>query len=276
MAEKKSEKIKTKTVKKSTKKNADVATERKKAKSEGDKATAKRVLLAERKPIDFFYVAGQSTDKKLEYIEIQQVLNDKFNGKILQQQFFPVAESSERIITLNRLLIDRAVYDATVNAKIRFLVQVSAKWFSTPAKINEFVNFVAKMGEYVVLCFDSVTLVKAGQVAKDVLEQLKKERFTKILLDNVEFQNLGLLIGYHPDYIRLDARLIDKTDEKYVLVLRFMRDYCKAQSIRLCVRNVKDDAMKNWLLLNGVNVVEGNCVYTPKKNVSTIREHYKL
>ncbi len=260
----------TKTTKATTKKTDSVETETQKKQSE------QRVARGTNRPIEYYFIVGHSKINTIEYIEVQQVLNDKFSGRLTQPQYFPVAEQTKRIFTLNNMLFDKAQDESIMNEKIKFLVQVSAKWFESEKTLDEIMKQISSFGENVILCFDSVTLVRAGDVAKEALKKISKDYRLKILFDNVEFQNLSLIIGYHPDYVRLDARFIDIKDEHYTDVLKFMREYLKVQKIKMAVRNVKDEAQKNYFLNLGADVVEGNGVYTPKKLIASILKDYKL
>lgn len=263
------------TAKSTAKKSASKKVEPKKSEREikQDKA---RVQLGISRPVEYYYVVGKTKTNFIEYIDVQQVLNDKFNGKITQMMFFPIAEQSKRIFQLNKMMFERVADDCLKYQKVKFLIQISAKWFATVRDTQALFDYISLFGENVILSFDSVTLVKQGPKAKDALKKLSKDYHFKILFDNVEFQNLSQLIGYHPDYVRLDARFIDKGDETYTQVLKFMRDYLKAQGIKLVVRNIKDEVLKNYFLNNGADIVEGNGVYTPKKLVTSILKDFKL
>ncbi len=263
--------VATETTKKTTNKKDDSVDNEAKIKQ-----SQQRVARGTNRPIEYYFIVGHSKINTIEYIEIQQVINDKFSGRLTQPQYFPVAEQTKRIFTLNNMLFDKVQDESIMNEKIKFLVQISAKWFESEKTLDEIMKQISSFGENVILCFDSVTLVRAGETAKEALKKISKDYRFKILFDNVEFQNLSLIIGYHPDYVRLDARFIDIKDEHYTDVLKFMREYLKVQKIKMAVRNVKDEAQKNFFLNLGADVVEGNGVYTPKKLIASILKDYKL
>ena len=48
-------------------------------------------------PIVFFYDAAINEDGQVQYLNVQQVLNDKFLGKMVPQEYFAMAEGSSRI-----------------------------------------------------------------------------------------------------------------------------------------------------------------------------------
>ncbi len=240
------------------------------------KKAKERILAGTNKPIEYFYIVGENKTNGVEYIEVQQYINDKFAGRIIQQQYFPIAEQSNRILELNKYMLEQVMEDYVKFERVKFLVQVTPKWFSSPLLKEQFLNYVYTFKDKVILCFDAGSLIKAGKDALDTIRKIVKDYHTKILIDNVEFQNLVQIIGYHADYVRFDARLIDKSDENYTQVIKFMRDYLKAQGSKMVVRNIKDEAQRYYFLNNGADVVEGNGVYTPKKLISSITKDYDI
>lgn len=248
--------------------------EKKKAK-EVEK-TKRRVEKAKNVPIGYFYEVTKSRLGTIEFVEVCQMLNDKFNGRINQSVFYPLAEQSARIFDLNALLFERVIKDSLTYPKIKFAVYVSSKWFLTDFRRARLFEFFKQMKDNVYLVFDSVSLTQTGNFAIDGLKAMAKEFRFKLIFDNAEYQNLSQMISYHPDYIRLDSRFIDKTDENYSLVFRFLRDYCKAQKHKLVVKHVKDDVLKNYLVTNNVDAVQGNGVYRPKTVLTSIISDFKL
>lgn len=273
---KKSVAPKSATTKKTATKNKTATTKAPKKSERELKQDRARVELGTNRPVEYYYVVGKSKTNFIEYVDVQQVLNDKFNGKITQSVYFPVAEQSKRIFTLNKLLFEKVCDDCLKYDKLKFLVQVSAKWLSTLRDTNTLMAYLELFGENVILAFDSVTLIRQGDKAKTFIKKLQKDYHFKILFDNCEFQNLSQLIGWHVDYVRFDARFVDKADESYTQVVKFMRDYLKAQGVKMVVRNIKDDAIRYYFINNGADVVEGNGVYTPKKLINSILKDFKL
>lgn len=279
MAKQTKAKVTVHTAKATTKKGKTTQTavkSRKKLSEAEQKQAVKRVNLGQKRPIDYYYGVSQTKTRQIEFVEVVQVVNDKFNGTLNMYQYFAIAEQSKRIFELSRMLFEKVYDEEQINPKLKFLVRVSAKYFSTPRLVESLVAQVQHWGERVVLCFDTPTLIRAGEVAKDFIKRVRKDYHTKILLDNPEQENLALIIGYEPDYVRLDARGVDKGNENYTLVLKFLRDYFKAQKIKMVFNNVKDEQIKNYLINNGADVVEGAGVYAPKKTMASIVKDYNL
>lgn len=281
MAETKAKKTATKKNVASAKKASDKVdvkgkTSKKQLSEKEVKKAKERVLVATNKPIEYFYVVGENKIHGVEYVEVQQYLNDKFSGRVIQQQYFQIAEQSKRIFDLNKLMLEQVLEDYLKFERVKFMIQITPKWFSTAVLHEQLLNYVYTFKDKVILCLDASSLISGGKKAKDGIKKIAKEYHTKILLDNVEMQNLAQVIGYHADYVRLDARFIDKSDENYTQVFKFIKDYLKAQNSKLVVKNVKDDAQKFYFINNGADVVEGNGVYTPKKLISSIAKDYKI
>lgn len=236
----------------------------------------RRVEVGTERPIEYCYVVGQNRLGLIDYVEVRQLLNDKFNGNLSQSQFFAVAEQTRRIFALNKMMIERVAEDALVCPKVRFMVQVSSKWFTSPVKAELLSTLLDDLPENTILCLDAVTLARDGEDAKIQLIKFAKERKLKILLDNVEALNFIQFVGYHADYIRLDARFIDNKDEKFDHAFKFLRDYTKALDMKLVVKNVKNELLKNYYLKANADVLEGAGIYPPKKQLASILTDYKL
>lgn len=235
----------------------------------------KRIELGVEKPIEYYYVAGESRFNSLEYVEIRQVLNDKFNGNLSQAQFFAVAEQTRRIYLMNKLLIEKMTEDSLVVPKVRFMIQISAKWLTNPAKTEVLENCLSDLENEAILAIDAVSLAGAGVEAKDALLALRDKFKIKILLDNVEYLNFMQFVAYHADYVRIDARFIDMKDDRYEKAFKFVKDFTKAVGGKVSVKHVSSGAMKEYFLKNGADVLEGRGVSTPKKQIVSILSDYK-
>lgn len=236
----------------------------------------RRVEVGTERPIEYYYVVGQNRLGLIDYVEVRQVLNDKFNGNLSQAQFFAVAEQTRRIFTINKMMLERIAEDASVCPKLKFMVQVSSKWFTSPVKVELLGSLLDDVPENTILCFDAVTLAREGEDARIQLVKFAKDRKLKIMLDNVEYLNFIQFVGYHADYIRFDARFINNKDEKFDHAFKFLRDYTKALDMKLVVKNVKNELLKNYYLKANADVLEGSGIYAPRKQLANILTDYKL
>ncbi|MGN0819408.1 MAG: EAL domain-containing protein [Christensenellaceae bacterium] len=271
------------TTEKSKRKDTDAAAVKKQAKDTVGKVGEREIKRArakikegEKNPIAYYFSASLTKDKRLEFVEVKQYLNDKFLGKIDQDQFFAVSEQSKKVYQLNRLLLAEANDQALMNERVRFAVKISYKWFETENYIKQIDEIIDDFGENVVLLFDAPTLVGLEQGLLSKINRYRENLHLKIILDNVESQNLSLTVAVHGDILRIDARYFNIKDEKYANLIKFYRDYCRSQGVKLAVKNVNDDKQFAFFTSYGVDILQGSAVYTPKKSVNTILRDFNI
>lgn len=240
------------------------------------KRAKNKIKEGEKNPIAYYFSSSLTKDKRLEFVEIKQYLNDKFLGKIDQDQFFAVSEQSKKVYQLNRLLLSEAGDQSLMNERIRFAVKVSYKWFETESYIKQIDEIIEDFGENVMLLFDAPTLIGLEQGILSKVNRYRENLHLKIILDNVESQNLSLTVAVHGDILRLDARYFNIKDEKYANLIKFYRDFCKSQGVKLAVKNVNDEKQLAFFTSYGVDYLQGSAVYTPKKSINTILRDFNI
>lgn len=240
------------------------------------KLEQRRIELGHKRPVDYCYSVGQTKTGNVEYVEVLQTLNDKFNGGISQQQYFAVAEQTRRIFSLNQMMIETCAEDSSTTERLRFAVQVSAKWLTVKGKKDVLKELLSALPAETVIIVDAVSLAVAGQDAFNDLKELLTEYKLKLLLDNVEYLNFIQFVGYHADYIRFDARFFDTKDESYEKAFRFVKDYAKTINTRLVIKNIGSKEKKLFFANQGADVMEGSHVYGVKRQLSTILADFKM
>lgn len=241
-----------------------------------EKTNTRRLELGTKHPIGYYYSVGQTAGGDLAYVDLQQFLNDKFSGRISQSQYFAIAEQTKRIFSLNAMMIDRVVQEKNLAKDARFMVQISAQWFSNASKIKLLKEMVESLGKGVILCFDAVSLVNAGPEAKAVLDEFAVEYEFEVLLDNIEYLSFVQFMGYSANYIRFDSRFLDMSDPNSEIAFGFLKNYTTANGMKLVVKNIKNEEEKDYYVSLGADIVEGFGVYTPKKRITRIMKDYKV
>ena len=240
------------------------------------KAERRRVELGNQRPVDYVYSVGETKTGNIEYVEVQQTLNDKFNGGISQQQYFAVAEQTRRIFSLNQMMLEQCAEESATAERLKFAVQVSVKWLTVKGKDEVLKQLLSALQPETIVIVDAVSLALAGQEAFNNLKDLLAEYKLKLMLDNVEYLNFIQFVGYHADYIRFDARFFDPKDATYEKVFKFVKDYAKTISTRLVIKNIGSKDKKLFFANNGADVLEGSHVYGVKRQISTILVDHKM
>lgn len=227
-------------------------------------------------PIVYFYNAALDEDSKVVYINVQQVLNDKFLGKMLPQLFFAIAERSDRIITLNLLAVEHVAKVADGDPDHVYVTQTSPVLLTKEESKKKLYDLAKTANGNLCLAFDAALLEILGEKGKISIRELAEEG-VKIMIDNTENAGLKVLTEYNVDYLRFDARYYTEEDEKKSAHLNIVTEYAKTQGIPACVENASTVKEMRYLLSRGIKVVEGDIVGVPVRLVNNaIRSAKKL
>ena len=226
-------------------------------------------------PITYYYNAALSLDGVIQYINVFQCLNDKFSGRILQPQFFVVAEETNRIYTLNKKLIEEAIKEARRKPDYMFCVQLSVKWFSDIEHENEINTLLACAPKNIILAINTESLTKEFDV-KDKLNKIINDYGLKLLLDNPEEEKLSVLFDYKIDYLRLDGRYYEDKSSIKSAYLRIYADYARAQQIKVIMNHVSNEEELRFFKIAGLNFMEGKAIFPTKTKVAAITAPYEL
>ncbi|MCM1306741.1 MAG: EAL domain-containing protein [Bacteroides sp.] len=225
-------------------------------------ATTIKGAVALTEPIVYFYNAARTNENNIAYVTLQQVLNDKFLGKMLPQQFFAVAEGSERIETLNLLSIKQAASDCDENPNTIFVTQASARLLIKDDVLKRLIKNAKTENGNLVLAFDCALLEALGDRGLAGIRHLA-ENDIKIMIDNTENAGLRVLTEYNIDYLRFDARYYKEEDEKKTAHLDMVLGYAKVQGIKTAAIYVNSVKEAKYLLSHGVENIEGDLVGSP-------------
>ena len=101
-----------------------------------------RGAVALTEPVVYFYGCGLNTDSTINYLSVQQVLNDKFLGKLLPPQYVAIAENSERIEELNLIALQSLLETIKENEKYQFAMPISCRTFVRKASHTKLIKML--------------------------------------------------------------------------------------------------------------------------------------
>lgn len=239
-------------------------------------ATTIKGAVALTEPIVYFYNAAMNHENNVGYVTVQQVLNDKFLGKILPQQFFAIAEGSERIETLNLLSVEQAAKDCDDNPTLTFVTQASARLLMKDKIMSRLIKAAATENKNLVLAFDCALIDALGDKGMAALRQVAASG-VKIMIDNTENAGLKILTECPIDYLRFDARYYKEEDERKAAHMDMIMGYAKVQGINTSAIYVDTIKEAKFLLSHGVQNIEGEVVASPVRIIhNAVKEARKL
>ncbi len=225
----------------------------------------------EYKPIDFFYrgVAELKT-KKIKYVDVYQILNDRFLGRMSACNYFFIAENSVRINELNVIGLD----------EIKNYHLVMRENFYIPEKITYFFNtttrFIDNQRDYdillqtlsenkyskqdLVLTFNANTVSELDKDSRLRLQNLRRKGFKICINGFGEFYNsLDLFADFKFDFIRLEASYFDATESKKK-VLKMIVRHCSAEKIILIMEGVDTPSQMTRFKKEGIKLATGRAI----------------
>lgn len=241
-----------------------------KAKLEDMRQVAKTIKasVAMTEPIVYFYDAAVDVSNNVQYINIQQVLNDKFFGKIVPQSYFAVAEGSDRIETLNFLALEHAVQLANASKNLRFVLAISVRLLLREQVFERLLKNAKTENHNLVLAFDCSLLESIGDIGLNAITKLRNECSSMIMIDNAENAGMRVLTEYNYEYLRFDARYYAGESPRQQAHLQMLAQYCKTQNIRSTSINVLNMKEAQSLIRLGVEIIQGYAVSEPKRNLN--------
>ncbi len=218
-------------------------------------------------PIVFFYDAAIDEDGKVQYLNVQQLLNDKFLGKMLPQEYFAIAEGSSRIEELNYIALDNVVKDCNANPDLRFAVKISCRLLLKQETLTKLVDKMRTDNKNLILAFDCAMLEAVGFVGISAINTLKSQG-ALIMIDNAESASMRVLTEYEFDYLRLDARYYNGDSTKRLAHLDMITGYADVQNIITTSINCEHKEEARILLDHGVKVIQGDAVARPMRLIN--------
>ncbi len=225
-------------------------------------------------PVVYFYSPALNKDNTLAYISVLQVLNDKFLGRMLPQQFAAIAESSDRIEKLNLITVEGLSEVSRLFPQYCFCVDISCRFLIKEASLSRLIKAISENGEKLIFCFDSAMVEAAGKVAFDNIVTLKNAG-VKILIDNAQNSGIDILTGLPVDYFRIDARYYSESEPMKKAHLSMLASYAAAIGVPLAVKYTETPGQAKFFLSSGVTVVEGNFVLKPVRQVQDAAKKFR-
>lgn len=223
--------------------------------------------IAVKYPFSYYYNCSKDVSNKIVYCNVCQCLNDRDLGTILQNQYFAIAEQSERILFLNELLIKQAIKDCKLYPNIKFVVQISPKFLESKDYYKKLINLLNNSPNNLILSFDARPLVISGDIGKRNLEDLVDRFNLEVMLDQIETERMTMLFEYPINYIRLDMRYYLEKNESKKIFINILSEFCKKKKITLCAKYVDTKDERSWIFANGVRYIEGLVIQNIKFNL---------
>ena len=218
-------------------------------------------------PIVFFYDAAINEEGQVQYLNVQQVLNDKFLGKMIPQEYFAIAEGSSRIEDLNFIALENVVKDCNENPDLRFVVKISCRLLLKQETLTKLVDKMHTEHNNLILAFDCAMLEAVGFVGISAINTLKTQG-ALIMIDNAESASMRVLTEYEFDYLRLDARYYNGDSTKRLAHLDMITGYADVQNIITTSINCEHKEDARILLDHGVKVIQGDAVARPMRLIN--------
>ncbi|MGN1042243.1 MAG: EAL domain-containing protein [Christensenellales bacterium] len=217
-------------------------------------------------PIVYFYNAALNDENNLAYVDVQQVLNDKFLGKMLPQMFFAIAERSERIVALNLLAVEHTAKVADGDPGRLYVTQASPVLLTKEESKAKLIEKSKTDNGNLCLAFDCAMLETLGEQGKAAIRELS-ENGVQIMIDNTENAGLKILTEYSVDFLRFDGRYYSAEDDRKTAHLDIVAGYAKTQGIPTCVLYASTVKETRYFLDHGIKIVEGDIVGVPVRIV---------
>lgn len=237
-------------------------------------ATTIKGAVALTEPIVYFYDSALNADNTVNYIHVCQVLNDKFMGKLLPQQYFAAAEGSERIERLNLMCVEQMKKDCEDNPNHSFCTEISCRMLIRPQARERLFKAVEGNNGKLIFSFDAALLEAAGKEAFDAIDELKN-RGIKLMIDNTENSGMKILTELPIDYLRFDSRYYEEGVPAKSAHLDMLTGYAKTVGITAAAVNVNTTKEAKHLLLHNITVIQGFAVCEPKRIIYNAAKEIK-
>ena len=225
------------------------------------------------KPIDLFFrgiVDAKSKDKKVVFVDVFQVLNDRYVGRMSVSNYFAVAEKSVRMNELNLIVFEelrnyhiamREIY--YIPDKVTYSVPVTTRFLQSDEDFNIFLSALKDNGykrKDIVLTFFASSMATLDANAKKRYARLRKSGY-KICVSAFgdEYNSLDLLADITFDYLRCEARYFDTSIKKKRLLAMLLK-FCSANKMTLIMDGVDAPAQYARFKREGVKLITGKSV----------------
>lgn len=216
-------------------------------------------------PIVYFFDPVLNVDSEVIFVNVKQVLNDKFLGKILPPMYEFIASNSERAEVLNFLALDETITLCNDNEKLSFCLKLSCRLITNKKSFNLLLKKLDNLKySNLVLAFDAENLQALKKLAIDSLLEIR-DKNVQILIDGIANASMKILTDYPLNYLRLDSRYYKDTNKSSLVLLETIINFCKYQGITSIVSGPETIKEARYYLEFKCDAIEGFAITNPKR-----------
>ncbi len=216
-------------------------------------------------PIVYFFDSALDRANETKYVNVKQVLNDKFIGKILPPMYEFIASTSERIELLNFYALDDTIALCNDNEKLTFCLKLSCRLISNKKSFKLLLKKLEQL-QYpnLILSFDAQNLEALKKLAIDSLLEIR-DKNCQIMIDGIENSSLKVLTDFPINYLRLDSRYYKESNKNSIALMETIINFCQFQGITSIISGPETSKEAKFYLNYKVEVVEGFAIGEPKR-----------
>jgi EAL domain-containing protein (putative c-di-GMP-specific phosphodiesterase class I) len=239
-------------------------------------ASTIEAALAIKEPVVYFYTVGINDEDRVVFIKSRQMLNDKLYGRIIPEQYVPIAELSNRIETLNLIELQEVKKVIQDNKRHPFVISLSCRLLLKDELTKQVLQIADGDTEHIIFSFDASTLDTMPDDARQRFKEIKAAGY-KIMLEAVENAPIKILSELQADYIRLDFRFYKQRRVAQVKQIEALMAIAKAYQAKTVCAYIKHITEAKFVLKLGVNIVEGYAIGEPTRSIrDAVEERRRL
>ena len=227
----------------------------------------------EYKPIDLFFrgvVDVRAKTKKVAFVDVFEILNDRYLGRMNVCNYFAVAENSVRINELNVIALEE-LKNYNLVFKENYLIPdnliysmpISTRFLENDADFNILLSALKDCGYKkgsLILAFYGTTLERLDGDAKKRYVRLRRGGYkTAVAQFGEDYNSLDVFAGVTFDYLRCEAAYFDSTPSKKKLLAMLVK-FCNANKISLVMEGVDSPGQLARFKREGVKLLTGRAV----------------
>jgi len=225
------------------------------------------------KPIDMFFRGvfdvGSKT-RKVVFVDVFQVLNDRYLGRMNVCNYFAIAENSVRVNELNIIALDELKnYHLVMKENflipdtVAYCLPISTRFLESDEDFEILLSAIKDNGYKkgkLILSFFASTFVRLDSDGKKRYNRLRRAGFkTAVGGFNEDFNSLDVFTGAPFDYLRCEAGYFDAAPNKKKL-LHMLLKFCSANKISLVMEGVDSPAQCSRFKREGVKLATGRAI----------------
>lgn len=229
--------------------------------------------MAQHKPVDLLFrgaVDAKSKDKKVQFVDVVEILNDRYLGRMYALNYFAIAENTVRINELNLIAVkELANYHLAMRKnflipeKTVYCLPITTRFLESDEDFALLLSAL-KEGGYkkgsLILSFFGLSLDRLGDGAKKRYMRLRRGGYkTASSGFGEDFNSLDVFTGVKFDYLRCEAAYFDTDPAKKKLLLMLIR-FCNANKMTLIMDGVNTAAQYTRFKKAGVKILTGDAV----------------